>query len=236
MKKLFAALFLSATALCTAQDHSLREVYDLYKPDGVTKVCHISVSGDLPQGRVSMYPTPRIPEIPADENGIKTVYTRLVNIGSEDGRAFHMWASTPIKTDEWTRVAVSFVPRMNGKVRFFIRPEYATRVPGFLYPTLRFMSLAKLGAKGTKFQDMLFDKKLTRTWNVVPFKNKSWEAKLKPEQFKKAPDAPGGKYVKTCRDFSQVISVKKEQEVVIYFYVKAGDEFLSKIPGDPTKQ
>ena len=36
MKKLFAALFLSATALCTAQDHSLREVYDLYKPDGVT--------------------------------------------------------------------------------------------------------------------------------------------------------------------------------------------------------
>ena len=32
MKKLLAALFLSAAALCTAQDHSLREVYDLYKP------------------------------------------------------------------------------------------------------------------------------------------------------------------------------------------------------------
>lgn len=238
MKKFLIAvvLLLGGIIHCSAQSHSLAEAYDFYKPNGPVQRCFISVSGDLPRGRVSMYPAPKVPELAPEKNGIKSVYARLINIGSEDGRAFSMWTSAPISMNEWTRITVSFVPRMNGKVRFGIRPEHATFVPGFIYPTLRFICVANLTAQNTKFQDTFFDKRLNKTWNVVPFGNKLWEEKLKPEQFKNVPDAPGKKYVKTCRDLTQEISVKKEKPVVVTFYVKADYEYLSKIPGERAQQ
>lgn len=233
LKKLLITAFalLSSAIPCFAQSHSLTEVYDFYKPNGPVQRCYISVSGEQIRGRVSMYPTPKVPEIEPEKNGIKSIYARLVNMGSEDGRAFNMWASAPISKDEWTRVTVSFVPRMNGQVRFGIMTEHATFVPGFIYPTLRFIYVANLSSQNTKFQDTFFEKRLNKTWNVVPFGNKRWEEKLKPEQFRNTPDAPGKKYVKTCRNMTQIIKVKKEQPVVVTFYVKADYEYLSKIPG-----
>ncbi len=124
-----------------AEEDSIDSVYDFFQPSGDTKTIWIYVSGELPNGRVSMkYGTK--PIMPSEE-GIEIEYKALNFYGGEDSRAFNLGGWTNIKRGTWKKIYISFIPRLTGKVRIGIHPAYGGKRQFMKYSDLRFVNLAK---------------------------------------------------------------------------------------------
>jgi len=208
------------------------DVYNFFAPSEQLKSLPISISGDeLEGGRVSLFPG-EITDLPETDakTGCKVQFVKMKNWGGEDSRAFRLWGDAKISPDEWTKIVVSFKPRVAGTVRFAICIDYGGIRKECDYRDLKFASVAKLECKGAIVKDTLFDKLpgLYKNWNQKKNNLKDWEAKTKPTVVKD-PKCPSGKfYVKTCQSLSQAIKVKKDTEVTISFYIKGNDIFYAK--------
>lgn len=119
----------------------LEDVYDLTVPFSNEQFCDrygvVIVNGDLPSGRVPMFPVPCAKDgdpstdpllekradgtlVIPEEISCPTSYCAAGYVGGEDVRAFHLEGIFGIKKGEWRRVVVEFTPRRDGKVSFAI--------------------------------------------------------------------------------------------------------------------
>ena len=208
----------------------IEDVYNFFAPSDTLKAVPVSVNGDVLTGsRVSLF-SGKAPELDeADAKGVKIQYLPLKNWGGEDSRAFRLWGMQKISESEWTKVVITFVPRIAGTVSFSIGIDYGGVREKCDYRDLKFASVAKVECKGAALKEGLLNKPqgLYKSWGQRKNDNKNWEAKTKP-QIIKDPNAPGGQYVKTCQSLSQIIKVKKDTEVMISFYIRGGDIFFAQ--------
>ena len=222
------AQFTVASAFCPDCTHLVDDVYDFFQPHGKTQWLAVLVRGNLPQGKVSLREGKK-EIVPASIEGVQCVYAPLKPWGAEDVRAFSRVALPRISHDSWTKVTITFFPRLDGKVMLSLEPEYGTSKQMCGHEYVRFFQIAKAEINGASaIKDPMFEKKNLRDWGYRPSHyGKGWEKKLKFTQVKD-PDAPGGKYVRTCRNLQQIVSVKKDKMVTFSFYVRADDEFEPK--------
>ena len=216
-------------------------VYDTFSPSDTTKTIHIWLDGETQKGRVSflMGKNPLVakkadgsPVVNVADEKCKVEFCRLNYNGGEDNRAFKLYGYVSVEKDVFKKVYISFIPRRDGFVRLSVghwgmtwqwhdtKPE-RTR---YEYPDFGFARYAKFSATNTKLNDPMLSK--PAAWGAG--EKFQWFPKNVKSEVITEKNAPVSKSLRTFRDISQVIPVKKEKEVVISFYVCGDDRFKSK--------
>lgn len=247
------ALFLLTAGALHAQFHFSipKEASDSnynWTADGETKMINLSVIGETPYGRVSLWAgkksknaTPiKIEEKnnakEDDSKGkgkakgktkkkekIPEIYAKMTRWGAEESRAFCLFSSTPLRK-EWTKYIYSFIPRWSGRVRLTISSQGSHTLKK-KFPNLHYIYFAHADADASEIQNPIFDRDL-KSWDFTEEKD-SRRSKIQPELIRDA-SVPGGKAIKTCTSLSQFIPVTKDKEVTITIYAKAGEIFRIK--------
>ncbi len=238
MKTILLTAFAGFSAALCAADR-VEDAYDLYNP---TPVQHdaigIWIEGDGGHDRVSLKQG-KNPLVVKDANGklmeedpnFVTEYVKLSNHGAEDNRAFRLHGSRGVSKDKWKRLVFSFVPRRDGKVRIHFgrdggwRHDYSTNpATPARYGNIHYTYYAKATIKNAVLKDPNFTS--ARMWNSASFKSpfRSIKAESMTEK-----GAPAAKIFKSIDHMRQDITVKKDKEVVVSFYVRSGDFFECKL-------
>lgn len=230
-------MFAGVFAFLDAAEDRIEDVYDLFSPTGKVEHIWVDIDGEKTNSRVSLrrgrnplvVPGPDGKKMEPDPK-YKTVYCKLNNYGAEDNRSFHLVNHrVPVKTDEWTKVVFSFIPRRDGKVLVEFGSEggwwyQQSTKQRSKYRNLHYSYFAKFDSENAQFKDPNFTN--FRAWNVQttwnPFRQ------LKAEIINEK-DGPALRVMKVMDRLSQIINVKKEKEVVFSFYVKGGDTFKCKL-------
>ncbi len=264
MKKLILASLAILVGFTLYSADRIEDVYDLFNP-GTVGAVSFGIDGECSGQRVSLFygknplavdedgkpvkrdekgnlllgedgkPLVQPRDMPDPHPNVITRYCAMQNQGGEDNRAFHMGGSCGISRTKWTKIIITFVPRLDGKVRFSVGGNYGGRnfnretKEYYKYPNYGFVRYAKFSIKNSKFNDPLISK--WSNWGI-PMSN------YYPQVFKdkikitytneKLEEAPFTKALRSTCGLSQIIPVKKNKEVTISFYVRADDCFSAK--------
>lgn len=253
MKKILLALVIAASAICSihaqkVKNPKVEDVYDLYKPKNTGGVSiWVHGEGHGIKGRISLFfgrnPLTTDKEgkfvedkanamLQPDPAPVVTKFVGLRNHGSEDGRAFHLYGHVGFGREVWTKVIFSFVPRLTGKVRISVshgggRFRDPVTKKEFQFPNWGYCRYAKFEViQGTKLTDPNLQNKTKWGIGRNPYPG-VFPKQIKCEMISDK-DGPTVKVLRSTTGLSQIIPVKKDQPVMISFYVKGDDWFDAK--------
>ena len=232
---LVTIVIFSAMTTAYAQKDGHHNKYDWDNP-GVNIYSKVYIRGESERGKIKVYPgekPARFGEedvIPAKPGDVEEVWIPLSYAGNQTDQ-FSLSAFLTLEKDTWKKYTVAFIPQTNGKVWIVFRDKFGS----FRYKNDDFQDwvtdyksviYGKMEGKNVKLKGVaLASENDLKAWNVtIDRKNKDL-ARFQPV-FLKGFKAPGGRTgVEVFDQLSQIVDVKKGQQVEITFYMHPGKTF-----------
>jgi len=241
MAMLAAALaFTTMTTVYAQKNRDARNLetdYDWNNPSGFSRDGAIYVIGTTEYGKLKLYPGERPARfgdkdiIQAQKPGdVDEIWAGMRNEGGEDSRAFTLVSGFWPSNEVWKKFTFAFKPHADGKVIIAIGRQggHSYWSDDFKKNMVNYSSMlyGSFEIKGAKLKALtLQNENDLKAWGVTVDKKIKENSRIWPV-FMKGATAPGGRTsVKLFGNLSQMIDVKKGQQVEISFYAYAGPVF-----------